>query len=81
MCGLKRFSIDNTEVPAVQTIGSGQRWPTAGEWRSASISLEVGGNLLRGGRMSWIAYVIAAVIIVVAAWFTFRTVPRDANRR
>jgi hypothetical protein len=31
--------------------------------------------------MSWIAYLIAAVIIAVAAWYTFRTVPRDANRR
>jgi hypothetical protein len=30
--------------------------------------------------MTWLPYVIAAVIIAVAAWFTFRRVPRDTNR-
>jgi hypothetical protein len=33
------------------------------------------------GSMQWVAYVIAAVIVAVVGWFTFRSVPRDANRR
>jgi hypothetical protein len=30
--------------------------------------------------MQWIAYAIAAVIVAVVGWFTFRKVPKDANR-
>ncbi len=29
---------------------------------------------------SWIAYLIAAVLIAVAAWFTFGRARKDANR-
>ena len=29
--------------------------------------------------LAWLPYVIAAVIIAIAAWFTFFRVPRDAN--
>ncbi|HET7697289.1 MAG TPA: hypothetical protein VFK57_16365 [Vicinamibacterales bacterium] len=31
------------------------------------------------GDLTWLPYVIAAVIIAAAAWFTFRRVPTDAN--
>ena len=29
---------------------------------------------------SWVAYVIAAVLIAIAAWFTFGRARKDANR-
>ena len=31
--------------------------------------------------LRWVAYLVVAVIIAVAAWFTFRRVPEDAERR
>ena len=33
------------------------------------------------GDLAWLAYAIAAVIIAGVAWFTFKRVPEDANRR
>jgi hypothetical protein len=32
------------------------------------------------GDLTWLPYVIAGVIIAIAAAFTFRRVPHDANR-
>jgi hypothetical protein len=31
--------------------------------------------------LTWLPYLIAAVLIAGVAWFTFRRVPRDANRK
>jgi hypothetical protein len=33
------------------------------------------------GDVTWLPYAIAAVIIAVVAWFTFKRVPSDANNR
>lgn len=32
------------------------------------------------GDLSWLAYAVAAAIIAIVGWFTFRRVPEDANR-
>ena len=32
------------------------------------------------GDLTWLPYAIAAAIIAIAAWFTFKRVPEDANR-
>jgi hypothetical protein len=29
--------------------------------------------------LAWLPYVIAAIIVAIVAWFTFRTVPRDTK--
>ena len=31
------------------------------------------------GDLTWLPYVIAAVIIAIVGWFTFRRVPNDAK--
>ena len=32
------------------------------------------------GSIQWVAYLIVAVIVAIVGWFTFRRVPKDANR-
>ena len=33
------------------------------------------------GDLTWLPYAIAAVIIAIVGWFTFRRVPQDSNDR
>ena len=33
------------------------------------------------GDLTWLPYAIAAAIVALVAWFTFKRVPEDANNR